>query len=308
MILLPNLLKFYHQNKNGSSIENYTFEDYLKQKEERAAAQTDETLSVQIGSIYDVIQDFSEKEVTQSKTEPQETKEQETKETQQKAEEGNFFAPEDAKALKEAREKAEALAKEIVEKAEAEAQAILEEAEKKADVLKQHAQDQGFKEGYDEGYAKSVADVKEVVETQSRQYLEEIRDVVEQVTEEKEKILQKYKQDLRNIAIAIGEKVVHVSLKSSGGVIEKMILSATEKLKTREWAKIYISKSDADIMLRGDRDLVQSLSRLSEHIKVVVMENEKPGTCIIELPNEIIDASASTQMENIKEILNSTGI
>ena len=37
-------------------------------------------------------------------------------------------------------------------------------------------------------------------------------------------------------------------------------------------------------------------------MKIVVME-EEPGTCIIELPSEIIDLSTGTQLENIRGIL-----
>ena len=84
-----------------------------------------------------------------------------------------------------------------------------------------------------------------------------------------------------------------------------MVISATEKLKTREWAKVYIARCDAELMVEGDSALLRQLAHLSDHVKIVVMENETPGTCIIELPDEIIDASASTQMVNIKEILNS---
>ena len=295
MILLPNLLKFYHQNKEEYDIKNYTFEEYLENKQKRMLPLAEEGLPAEeilpgdAVSFSDIAEEFP-KEVSEM---PKESEEEQVSAAELEA---------------EARERAELVAQEIREKAEAEAAELLEEAKRQAEVLRQQAQDEGFKEGYEEGYAKSMTDVKEVAEVQSRQYLEEIRDIVERTAEEKEEVLQKYKKDLRSIAIAVAEKVIHVSLKSSGDVIERMILSATEKLKTREWAKIYISKSDADIMLRGDRDLVQALARLSDHVKVVVMENEKPGTCIIELPDEIIDASASTQMENIKEILNSTGI
>lgn len=131
---------------------------------------------------------------------------------------------------------------------------------------------------------------------------------MDEVCRMKDEMLQKYKQDLKNIAVAIGEKVIQVSLKSSGSVIERMIVTATEKLKTREWAKIYIARTDADLMVQGDLDILKAISRLSDNLKVVAMENEKPGTIIIELPDEIIDASASTQVENIKEILNNSGM
>ncbi len=47
----------------------------------------------------------------------------------------------------------------------------------------------------------------------------------------KDKALEKYMDDLKEIALAIGEKIVRTSLRSNARVIERMILAATEKLK-----------------------------------------------------------------------------
>ena len=38
------------------------------------------------------------------------------------------------------------------------------------------------------------------------------------------------------------------------------------------------------------------------------MDHEEAGTCIIELPDEIIDASVGTQIENIKDIINNARV
>ena len=48
---------------------------------------------------------------------------------------------------------------------------------------------------------------------------------------------------------------------------------------------------------------MHSLAGLSEHIKIIPMQEDESGTCIIEMPDEIIDASASTQLQNIRELL-----
>ena len=156
-----------------------------------------------------------------------------------------------------------------------------------------------------QGRQQAEADCKMQYEQMSREALEDIKLVIENAEQMKEEMLQKYRSQLKDVAIAIAEKVIQVSLKSSEEVIERMVISATEKLKTREWAKVYIARCDAELMVEGDSALLQHLAHLSDHVKIVVMENEAPGTCIIELPDEIIDASASTQMVNIKEILNS---
>ena len=42
---------------------------------------------------------------------------------------------------------------------------------------------------------------------------------------------------------------------------------------------------------------------LSDHIKIIPLSDDEAGTCIIEMPDEIIDASASTQLKNIRDLI-----
>nr|WP_294680623.1 FliH/SctL family protein [uncultured Anaerotignum sp.] len=272
---MPNLLKFYNKKEK---VEKYSFNEYF---EEARNPKTKEKTEVSEEETPAVLAE--DKEQTEAEVQ---TEEKESANQQQ--------------------------ADEIILQAREEAERILAQAQEEAAAQKERAAAEGYQEGFDkgyhEGYTKSAADVESSLQAESQELLEEIKKVVTEVSCKKEEILEKYKQDLKNIAIAIGEKVIQVSLKSSGSVIEKMILSATEKLRTREWAKIYISKADANLLVRGDHDILQIVGRLSENLKIIVMEKEKPGTCIIELPDEIIDASASTQVENIKGILKNTNI
>ena len=101
----------------------------------------------------------------------------------------------------------------------------------------------------------------------------------------------------------MAEKVIHVSLKSSDEIIKRMILSATEKLKRREWVQIYVADCDIKGVSQSDPMLAAALSSLSDHIKIVPMREAEAGTCIVEMPDEIIDASASTQLENIRSVI-----
>ena len=83
-----------------------------------------------------------------------------------------------------------------------------------------------------------------------------------------------------------------------------MILASTEKLKKSAWAKIYIDDAQDSKRIQTDAKFLQELSYLSDHIKIVMMDGMEPGTCIIERPDEIIDISVGTQLENIREIMN----
>ena len=103
--------------------------------------------------------------------------------------------------------------------------------------------------------------------------------------------------------MAVAEKVVRVSLRSSGEIIARMIQGATEKLKRKEWVHIYIAGCDTRELAQITPGLTMSLSAISDHVKIVPMADDESGNCIIEMPDEIIDASASTQLANIRELL-----
>lgn len=118
-----------------------------------------------------------------------------------------------------------------------------------------------------------------------------------------EKCLREYLEELKDIAVAVAEKVIHISLRSSGSVISRMIEAETEKLQKMDWVKIYMEKEDYETMVQADGHLAEKLSRLSDNVKFIVMEDGKCGSCIIEMPDGIIDMSVDTQLENIHRLV-----
>ncbi len=197
----------------------------------------------------------------------------------------------------------------IIAESKKQADNILETARKEADQIRKEAYEEGFDEGrekgYEEGFAHGSAEGESIYNEKIVQLEQQVADYIEDVQVEKEKVLEKYMDDLKEVALAIGEKIVRTSLRSNVRVIERMILAATDKLKKSTWAKIYVGSQEgmaADV--RADPKFLQELSRLSDSVKIIVMEDMEPGACIVERPEEIIDISVSTQLENIREIMN----
>lgn len=222
---------------------------------------------------------------------------EESREEAKEEPEAQDTAPEDAEA---ARRRAEA----ILEEARQEAESLLEDARKQCEALREEAEREGraagYEAGYEEGEKKSALEGEQALQ----EFRRDMSELIGSVEKEKKLLLEKYQDDLKNIALAIAEKVIHTSLKSSETVIHRMIMAATDKLRKTEWAKIYISKAETELAMSADAEFVEALAHLSDHVKIVGMDNEEEGVCIIELPNEIIDASVNTQLENIKDILN----
>lgn len=186
------------------------------------------------------------------------------------------------------------------------AEQLMEETKEEIESLKKEAFNDGFKSGYEEGYRKAVKEQDKVFKGMQQSFQVDIETALSAIEDAKERSLQTYLEELKECAIAIAEKVIHISLTSSGDIIKRMIIAETEKLKETAWVKVYMEKMDYEMMMKADADVINELSRLSNNIKFIVMDQDKRGSCIIETPEEIIDISVDTQLENIKEILGTT--
>ena len=194
--------------------------------------------------------------------------------------------------LKRAREEAE----ELLANARAAAKAEQEE-------IRMGARDEGYREGYAQGIGKAMEDAQRDKEAVAARMEKEVQAFLEKADMAREEVLLQARDELLDLCIAVAEKVVRVSLKSSSEVIVRMIQTATERLKRQEWVHIYISGCDTKGVAQISPALTTALGALSQHVKIIPMGDDEGGTCIVETPEEIIDASVSTQMTNIRDIL-----
>ena len=195
-------------------------------------------------------------------------------------------------------------ARRLIEEARRNADEILREAREQAEILREQAYKEGREQGASDGFQQAYEEHRQTLNKELRGLQRNIADVVQSVTREKEYIMEKYVDELKDLVLVIAEKIIQTSIHSSGEIIKRMILSATDKMKKRQWVKIYITKCNTGISMEADEEFLESLSHLSENVKIIMMDNSEEGTCIIELPDEIVDASVSTQLENIKDVLN----
>lgn len=198
-------------------------------------------------------------------------------------------------------------AKKLMVKSHELAEEILKEAREQAEQIKKDAAGEGYQSGYEDGFKegvdKAVKEHGKAMEKQLEEFRQDMEQALSSVNEAKEQCIRTYLEELKDCSVAVAEKVIHISLKSSGQVIRRMITAETEKLKKTAWVKIYMERADYELMMEADADMIGELSRLSDNIKFIVMDKENRGNCIIEMPEEIIDISVDTQLENIKEIL-----
>lgn len=197
---------------------------------------------------------------------------------------------------------------EILEEARSQARQIISDARSQAEFLRDQGYQEGQEKGREDGFREAYDEQRRLLDAEIQELKNRISEVIRSVSVEKEKLLEQYVDDLKRISLTVAEKVIQTSLQSSGDIVKRMILAATDKITKKQWAKIYITKCDTAVSMDVDTEFLDKLSKLSENIKIVTMDNGEEGTCIIELPDEIIDASVGTQLENIKDILNNVRV
>ncbi len=198
----------------------------------------------------------------------------------------------------------------IMADARREAEQLLEQARqdaaKEADAVFAQAKESGYQEGYVQGMAQAMTEANQQREKQAAVLEEEVHRFLEKAGALLDNQMDQSVADLRDLALAVAEKVVCVSLKSSADVISRMIQTAIDKRKRKEWVHIYIAECDAKRLTQMPATLSASLTALSDRVRIIPMAEDESGTCIIEMPDEIVDASAATQLGNLRTILSDT--
>ena len=198
---------------------------------------------------------------------------------------------------------ANAILQDAREEAEAFRAKALGELEKELDELRERAKKEGYELGYAQGIAEGRLEAQRELDEKAAAQEKEISAFPKDAVRARDQLLEDSKQDLKELALAIAEKVIRVSLKSSGDILIRMIESATAKRRRCEWVQIYIADCDARASANTVPELAEALSRLSDRVRIIPMADDESGTCIIEMPDEILDVSVSTQLDNLRGIL-----
>ena len=141
---------------------------------------------------------------------------------------------------------------EMLQKAREEAAQILEQAREtaklEAESIYEAAKEEGREDGYLEGVEKAMEEGRLHQEQVAAQMQDEVQKFLDRAGAALDRQLDENVNELRDLAIAIAEKVVCISLRSSTEIIGRMVQAALDKRKHREWIHIYISESDAKRM------------------------------------------------------------
>lgn len=203
---------------------------------------------------------------------------------------------------------AEAILEDARREAQRERDQAWEEFQQELDSARQDARLAGYKQGYSAGMEDAMQEGQTQLNQMAADQAKAVEAFLEGAAQARDRLLDGMKEELKDLALAIAEKVIRVSLRSSADILRRMVESAIEKKKRCEWAHIYIADCDVRGSANTVPELTAALRGISNRVRVVPMADDESGTCIVEMPDEILDASVSTQLGNIRETLENASL
>lgn len=203
-----------------------------------------------------------------------------------------------AEAIRESREIIEAANNYKAEMLENLGKEIEEQKKKGYEIGYAQAYEKGKSLGYQEG--KIIAQ-KEISE-KNEDLIAELCKQIYMVEDSKDEIVKRHEKDLVKLAAQIAEKIIRVKISENDEIIKDILKNAIKDYRNVEWLKIYLSKNDY-VTVSTDKNIMEKLSHISEHVALEAVSDAKDGELIIESPETLIDLGVETQLSNLKNAI-----
>ena len=180
-------------------------------------------------------------------------------------------------------------ARETEENAKAQAQQIVEQAMVEGEQLKEQAKLDGFEEG------------KRIKAEETEQLFKELTRQIDEIKTAQQQALDEYAEQLKFFAVDVAEDVVKRKVESDDLYLENLVKRALLGFKDADYISVTMSENLSMLAkkLKTDR---HSAGLQNAEFKTNLPEG---GSVILEVKEQVIDASLPVQFENIREYLKS---
>jgi flagellar assembly protein FliH len=143
---------------------------------------------------------------------------------------------------------------------------------------------------------KAYRDVAASEEQKIRDCLAKVDRVLSQMDNEHEAFMNSYRENLADLSLSIAEKVVLHHIDTDDDCLKDLIMQNINAAKKKEWISVKISDE-----LSGLIKILSKELKRPEYENVSLDAGPYPhGTCLVESPDGIIDASVKEQIKNIR--------
>jgi len=193
------------------------------------------------------------------------------------------------------REAAEAEAERIVAEARAQALEIEAQARRDADIQRANAVEEGTRQGYDEGYARGMAEVDGL-----KQELAERR---RQLEAEFDELLEDLEPRFVDTITDVYSHIFGVELSDNRDILIHLIDSTLRKVESSKTFIVHVSAEDYPYVNMQKQTLMEGAVAGRGLIEIIEDIALGKGDCLIETDGGIFDCGLGTQLEGLTKKL-----
>ena len=186
----------------------------------------------------------------------------------------------------------------VISQAKAEALKITQEAYREADIIKIQAREQARTEGFEVG--------KNEATSQLESQLKAVLELLAELNSQRESIYIENENSLIDLAYDMTKKITLSEIKTDKDIIFSIVKQACKSFRNSDYVKISLAKCDVSETVVTDEKLIKRIAGNIADVEIELLSDAKTGTVILDNDKEIIDASVTTQLDFLKEVLNAT--
>lgn len=166
------------------------------------------------------------------------------------------------------------------------------EARLRAEEAYSVAQEEGFRQGYQDGQTQAL--------NENQETLSRIAELLQRIDQDREELLREYREGLVELALDIAGKVVGVQLSQDDQAFLRIFQKAVDGLYPQRVVKLTVSGHEAEFVTASS-EYLRGLIHGAEHLEIEIKEDAPAGTCIVETEDAYVDASAERQLQKLEE-------
>jgi len=205
---------------------------------------------------------------------------------------GSVIKAADAEANREA---AEAEAERIIAEARAQALDIESQARHDADIQRANAVEEGMKQGYDEGYAKGMAEVDDLKQ--------ELAERKRQLEAEFDEMLEDLEPRFIDTITDVYSHIFGVDLSDNRDILVHLIDATLRKVESSKTFIVHVSAEDYPYVNMQKQTLMEGAVAGRGLIEIIEDIALGKGDCLIETDGGIFDCGLGTQLEELTKKL-----